>query len=202
MKTLYESLKEFTEEEVNNHFATLSPEKKALIIKKYGEDLKHPSNKNLSQEEKIKIGSDVCYMRKKLRQQHKKNNQQPSKPVKKKKTHKVTKPKNIDVKKETQIEEFEKLEQFITTINIIKSPILEEILETLPPQEKMIGFLYFGYNDDTLYSNDYISEILATDQEHVIQTTKNILETYKENLINQCTNLTKPIQKQKVNSNE
>lgn len=76
LKTLYECLDEFTEEEVNDYINKLNQDLRDAYKKRYGEDYKHPSVESMSREDRQKLNGHLSYMRKRLKQQHKKSNNQ------------------------------------------------------------------------------------------------------------------------------
>ena len=58
LKSIYEYFDGFTREEIDTVISQLSDKDKALLIKRYGEDLENPVKTDITQKEKINFIQD------------------------------------------------------------------------------------------------------------------------------------------------
>lgn len=208
LKTLYECLDEFTEEEVNDYINKLNQDLRDAYKKRYGEDYKHPSVESMSREDRQKLNGHLSYMRKRLKQQHKKKQQsenleqntqpkQTLQPQNIQQQNTEIKKKKVKVKKLEVSETTETLREQKMKINRIKSHLLESQIKSLPWKEQMVATCYVGYIDDLFYSPEYIADFYNIDKENVLKIIDGVLTTYKEDTNKKCEEIKTMLKKRK-----
>ncbi len=159
--TIYEFFKRYPHEVVDKAVAKLNKEDKALLEKRFSDDVinyritlddaeKTQFNINIINKLKRYISADFYIY---------------GRPVST--NYEVEKPENTEKK-----------------LPVMSIPSDNELLSSLDPKESIIAGLKLGYYDDKIYTNDDISKLLGLTTEEVKESTKKILSTYKQNLNN------------------
>ena len=195
LKSIYEYFDGFTREEIDTVISQLSDKDKALLIKRYGEDLENPVKTDITQKEKNKFYSGL--MPKIERVLIKNRNAKvetttvENKPIPVEDNPEINEEKvepsvevKIPVTKVVSEQKEEQLEQkdYIRILELLKTPSFGDMLKVLTPKEAIIISLKLGYVDNRYYSNESIAEFLGITTLEVIETTKKVLLLYKENI--------------------
>lgn len=198
LQTIYEYFGDYTKEEVDDMLIKLSDEEFNLITLRYGKDLKNPKTTNeFTVEIRNKFyGSLVPKMKRLLS-----NPDGIRKPKKKKvidvqnntNETKIITPVKVKEKIDNEIiEETNKNENVVKeTINkdnyrqlleLLRTPSFAQMMNILSTKEAIIIALKLGYVDEKYFTTEAIASFLDRDTDEVRETTKKILNLYKENI--------------------
>ncbi len=73
-------------------------------------------------------------------------------------------------------------ENYIKTLQLMKTSNFKDTLEELSPKEAVIIILKLGYIDEKYFSTESIAKFLGVEPEEVREITKKVLMSYKENI--------------------
>ena len=73
-------------------------------------------------------------------------------------------------------------EDYIKILELLRTPTFTQMMNGLTAKESIIIFLKLGYVDGKCFSTEKIAEFLDIEKQEVIQTTKRVLLSYKENI--------------------
>jgi len=207
IKTIYELLNSYTKEEIVYLITTkLTEEERALLRKRYGNDLSNPiiTKEEWNKELNSKLYSALIPRMKRLlekeRQKRLLRNEEPPRKIKEinKKNLEViaTREKSMlssNIQKKIEVKEPEEKEvskeECINILNILRTPSFGEMLKVLSPKEAVIICLKLGYVNENYFSTESIANFLQIEEEEVREITKKVLLLYKEsinNFINQA----------------
>lgn len=85
-------------------------------------------------------------------------------------------------KNSSKQEEIITKDDYIKLLELLKTPMFNQITGTLTNKELVIISLKLGYIDGKYFSNESIAEFLGIEKDEIIETTKKILLLYKERL--------------------
>lgn len=188
IKSIYEYFNTYTREEIDQMIKTLTEEERKLLYLRYGSDLDNPkASEKFDKEYSNKFyGNLLPKMNRRL-----KNIKENTKI-----TEKIEMPKEItnvkieEVSKESIIEENKQIvlsntinkEDYIKMLEFIKTPLFNQILNTLPIKEATIISLTLGNINNKYFTSESIANFLEIDESEVIEINKNILLLYKSYL--------------------
>lgn len=195
LKSIYEYFDGFTREEIDTVISQLSDKDKALLIKRYGEDLENPVKTDITQKEKNKFYAGLMPKIERVliknRTAKVETTTVENKPIPVEDNPEINEEKvepsvevKIPVTKVVSEQKEEQLEQkdYIRILELLKTPSFGDMLKVLTPKEAIIISLKLGYVDNRYYSNESIAEFLGITTLEVIETTKKVLLLYKENI--------------------
>lgn len=204
LQTIYEYLKEYTREEIDEMLSKLTDEEIHLIELRYGDDLDNPvTSSTWGKEETRKFyGSLIPKMKRSLYNQSKKekkytkkvqnisntNNQFSILSQEESNIEEVNQPELISQKVENSkailSQTTSKIEKddYLKILELMRTPSFGEMLKSLTPKEAVIICLKLGYVDGKYFTTESIANFLEIETNEVIETTKNILLVYKENI--------------------
>ena len=208
LQTIYQYFKDYTKEQIDAMIEKLTDEERLLITLRYGEDLNHPTPREITKEQRDKFyGSLVPKMTKLL--------SNPNKEIKTRKRRKTnSKSSALTSSSQTDTSTIKTTEQkeiqpndyiptksisstFSTSQNnnpditkedyekmlkLLKTTTFSEIMNILTIKEAVIISLRLGYIDGKYFKADSIAQFLGIEVEEVIDTTKKVLLLYKENI--------------------
>lgn len=73
-------------------------------------------------------------------------------------------------------------DDYLKILELMRTPSFGEMLKSLTPKEAVIICLKLGYVDGKYFTTESIANFLGIETNEVIDTTKNILLVYKENI--------------------
>ncbi len=205
-QTIYEYLKEFTKEEIDAVISGLNDVDKALIEKRFGNDLNVPISKALTETEVKKYYYTlVPKIKRRINSMRSKGSGETEEiipkpilpkiqtPVIEETVHSTfVPPKNDEtVNKNVVPVKTEIIKESITTekeeakkiLELLRSPSYNELTNNFSPKEAIIIGLKLGYIDGKCFSTESIAKFIGVSEEEVIETTKNILLLYKERIV-------------------
>ena len=195
LKSIYEYFDGFTREEIDTVISQLSDKDKALLIKRYGEDLENPVKTDITQKEKNKFYAGLMPKIERVliknRTAKVETTTVENKPIPVEDNPEINEEKvepsvevKIPVTKVVSEQKEEQLEQkdYIRILELLKTPSFGDMLKVITPKEAIIISLKLGYVDNRYYSNESIAEFLGITTLEVIETTKKVLLLYKENI--------------------
>lgn len=204
LQTIYEYLKGYTREDIDVMLGKLTEEEMSLVKLRYGEDLDNPvASSTWGKEETNKFyGSLIPKMKRLLsnpegkRKKYTKrtqtisdtNNQSSIHSLEAPKVEEVTQPELISQKGEDSkaispqtTSEIEK-DDCLKILELMRTPSFGDMLKSLTPKEAVITCLKLGYVDGKYFTTESIAGFLGIETSEVIETTKNVLFVYKENI--------------------
>lgn len=207
-RTLYQHFADYTEEQVNEVLKTLTTDELALLKYKYGEDLKTPTNNQLTREQATKINSVIIpKIKRRLINLYKNKKKLKVLPEKDKTNRAKDESNTISLPEAKQLKQeiIEKEtiesssrppeppkesiatnsitgEECIKILELLKTPSFSQMISTLSVKEAVIIALRLGYIDDKYFSVEQISQFLGIDQEDVNEITKKVLVLYKDTI--------------------
>ena len=201
-KSVYKVL-QGTKEEIDMVISTLSEDEINLLHKRYGEDLENPtiSTEEWTKEDNSRLyGSIFGKMKNRLKRlQNGKpltnskieiTIEKPSQHIDATQTAQpvVTTNTIIEQPKPTteetidhQSKELNK-DDYIKMLDLLKTPTFSEMLTTLSVKDAVIISLKLGYVDEKYFSTESISKFLDISEEEVMETTKKVLQLYRNNI--------------------
>ena len=216
LQTIYEYFGSYTKEQVDAMLEKLTAEEKGLITLRYGEDLNNPTSGKLSKEETNKFyGSLIPKMKKMLSNPNKERKPRVKRTTEKQPPIKNPIPKisslesnslveevvsvSDELVKHSEIEETHEAqnvetmtkEDYIKILELIRTPVFNQMMCNLPVKEFIISALIFGYVDGKYFSIDSISNFLEIEPQEVIDIRKKVLLLYKETFSNHIDNAIK-----------
>jgi len=198
LQTIYEYFDKYSKEQVDEMLVKLTDEERELLALRYGKDFNQSaSNGNFTKEQY----EDFYY---KLLPKMKRLLSNPNK-VRKKYTRKTKEPQmkeeieqnlslgNIEPEKIETTQKAESLDKsnseteitkddYIKILELLKTPIFDEMMEKLSSKEFVIISLKLGYIDGKYFSTETIANFLGIEESEVIETTKKTLLTYKKSV--------------------
>lgn len=207
-RTLYQHFADYTEEQVNEVLKTLTTDELALLKYKYGEDLKTPTNNQLTREQATKINSVIIpKIKRRLINLYKNKKKLKVLPEKDKTNRAKDESNTISLPEAKQLKQeiIEKEtiesssrppeppkesiatnsitgEECIKILELLKTPSFSQMISILSVKEAVIIALRLGYIDDKYFSVEQISQFLGIDQEDVNEITKKVLVLYKDTI--------------------
>ena len=179
---IYEYFSNYTKEQVDAMLAKLDEEDRLLVTLRYGEDSKLTEEQykrfyyTLIPKMKRLLANPMA----KVRQKKTKNHQAEIKQTPTISLEPIEEEKSItptpDNKKEMTKEDC------IQVLELLRTPSFAQMMSTLSVKEAVIISLKLGYIDGKYFSTEAIAEFLNMEPLEVIETTKKVLEVYKENL--------------------
>lgn len=201
-KSVYKVL-QGTKEEIDMVISTLSEDEINLLHKRYGEDLENPtiSTEEWTKEDNSRLyGSIFGKMKNRLKRlQNGKpltnskieiTIEKPSQHIDATQTAQpvVTTNTIIEQPKPTteetidhQSKELNK-DDYFKMLDLLKTPTFSEMLTTLSVKDAVIISLKLGYVDEKYFSTESISKFLDISEEEVMETTKKVLQLYRNNI--------------------
>ena len=198
IRSIYEYFDSYSKEEIDNVLKNLSEEDQALLRARYGDDLNNPVPGKLSPTQQSKFYSGlITKIKRHLSKQSietSKNNEKikPEENILNTEEKVVVEntPENCnkqDIKNEenTTIKQDVKVmseDDYIEMLELLRTPIFEQTINTLSIKESAIVALKLGYIDGKCFSDEYIAECLKIEKTEIKEITKKVLLLYKENL--------------------
>lgn len=185
LKSIYEYFNNYSEEEIDIMISKLTDEEQELIRLRYGNDLHVPKTAESwsKRDTDAFYGSLVPKMKRLLvnpmgkRKMGVKNDESIDKLSQgyHKEDSSVADLKSVDESQETFIS-VSQLERFI---DIMQTPILDDIIKKLSRKESVIACLIFGYVDNKYFSIESVSQFLSVSEEEIMNISKKVLVSYK-----------------------
>ena len=177
LKTIYEYFDMYEKELIDSVINSLTEEEKYLLSLRYGDDLNNPKTSPLWNEEYYNkfYGALIPKIRRELEIaniEFQKN--RITEPISHKKE-------NISNDAIEQISDSESLtnEEYLSVLELLKTPSFYKLLENLSIKEAIIVSLKLGYVDGKYFSTESIANFLEIDELEVIDITKKVLLLYK-----------------------
>lgn len=195
LQTIYEYFSDYTKEQVNDMLIKLSDEEFSLITLRYGKDLNNPkTNVDFTPEIRTKFyGSLIPKMKRLL--SNPEGKRKPRKKVidvqKNNYETEIINPIKIEEEVKNEIKEENKKETFKEGINkdnykqlleLLRTPSFAQMMSVLSPKEAIIIALKLGYVDEKYFTTEAIATFLNIETDEVRETTKKILNLYKDNI--------------------
>ena len=179
-QTIYEYLKDYSKEEIDEVITNLSDTEKALIAKRFGTDLSIPISRSLTEVE-LKKFYYTLVPKMKRKMNNKRNNNSNEKIKESIKICEENSQESIvePIKEEVTNEK----EEAIKILELLRSPSFNELTSNFTPKEAIIIGLKLGYIDGKCFSTESIANYIGVSEEEVIETTKKILLLYKERIV-------------------
>ena len=229
VKPIYELLSDYKKEDIDAAIEVLPELDKELIRKRYGDDLNHPTSSSITSAERnrfygtvvgriisiINNGNQPIAIRQRKKKSKQENVYDNKSEIEVAKTEiEVIKPepgKNAIVEKtpsepeknaiveKTPSEEKNNNQQML---DILRTPSFTQMMEKLGPKQAIIISLRLGYVDGKCFTSKSIADFLGIEEQEVIETTKNVLLLYRDNINNfidsliSQSNTELPVQKQ------
>lgn len=180
LQSIYEYFNNYTREQVDEMLSKLTEAEKALITLRYGEDLDHPVQSRLTQQDAGKFyGALIPRMKRLLVKLYDKPKQEvESKLLIKKEPKEETTP----VVKTDEISHDMTKDDCTKMLEWLRTPTFTQMMSVLTVKESIIIALKLGYVDGKYFSTESISQFLGIDETEVTETTKKVLLLYKENI--------------------
>lgn len=197
LKSIYEYFCDYSKEEVDIMLLKLSTDEKELVKLRYGDNLDIPvTSENWTKEHTATFyGNLVPKMRRLLSNQNGKRKKHKKKQITINSSQDndsnflsvceqtmTNKPNNLDAQEENVHVSGVRIDTDIQLFDMLRTPILDELLKNLSYKESIIAFLKFGYVDDKYYSTESIAKFLEIDECEVNEIAKKMLLAYKETL--------------------
>jgi len=183
LKTIYEYLNNYSEEEINKVIAQLDEKEKEVIKLRYGNDLYNPQpHPELTIKHKNMFYNVIIPKMKLILETQKNTNQEEVSQNNniKKITQNIEK--NNQIQKTKEINTIAK-EDYVKMLELLKTPVFEKMRNSLADKEALIISLKFGYIDGKCFSTESIANFLGIDYKEVNECIKKSLLSYKK-LIN------------------
>ena len=229
VKPIYELLSDYKKEDIDAAIEVLPELDKELIRKRYGDDLNHPTSSSITSAERnrfygtvvgriisiINNGNQPIAIRQRKKKSKQENVYGNKSEIEVAKTEiEVIKPepgKNAIVEKtpsehgknaiveNAPSEEKNNNQQML---DILRTPSFTQMMEKLGPKQAIIISLRLGYVDGKCFTSKSIADFLGIEEQEVIETTKNVLLLYRDNINNfidsliSQSNTELPVQKQ------
>ena len=198
VQTLYQYFNTYKKEQIDQVISGLTEEEKALLNKRYGDNLSNPVQTKLTKEEYEKFyGSLLPKIKRKLK---KIKTQQPIIKLPVTKEEQATDPNsnkiNIEEPKQTipsqpivelDVNEQEKTkeepltkEDYLKMLELLRNPRFSNMLNKYSAKEKIIISLKLGYIDGKCFSTKSISEFLSIPEQEIITLTRKVLLEYQK----------------------
>ncbi|MBE6155923.1 MAG: sigma-70 family RNA polymerase sigma factor [Firmicutes bacterium] len=194
IKSIYEYFSEYSKEQIDAMLTKLSEEERILIAVRYGTDLTNPNPTQSLTDEQTKMfyGSLIPKMKRLLS-----NPDYKAKPRKKAKNASENKENStvsiettnlvLETEEKTKTEVIEKTSgvsksDCLKLLEILKTPTFGELMSNLSAKEAVIIALKLGYVDEKYFSSKAIAQFLNIDEADVVETTRNFLLLYKDNI--------------------
>ena len=191
IRSIYEYFDSYSKEQIDNVLKNLSEEEQALLRARYGEDLNNPvpGKLSLTQQQKFYSGL-IAKIRRRLSKQNtevRKNNEkikQEEKAVVENTAENcnkqdITNKENVPIKQDIKVMSED---DYTEMLELLRTPIFEQTINTLSIKESAIVALKLGYIDGKCFSDEYIAEFLKIEKTEIKEITKKVLLLYKENL--------------------
>ena len=188
IQTIYQYFSNYTRKQVDEMLSMLSDEEKELIRLRYGDDLDHPNDSRLSQDNSYKFYSLLRpRMKKILANMTRDKKYKPKELIKTDKDNKGSKvkTKKTTIDQQTFIEESKDItkEDCLKTLELLRTlEFAKNMNNTLTSKEVIIVSLKLGYIDGKYFSTQSIAEFLDIEEKEVIEVTKRALLAYKEGI--------------------
>ena len=91
----------------------------------------------------------------------------------------VTNKENVPIKQDIKVMSED---DYTEMLELLRTPIFEQTINTLSIKESAIVALKLGYIDGKCFSDEYIAEFLKIEKTEIKEITKKVLLLYKENL--------------------
>ena len=206
LKSIYEYLNDFSKEEIEKAIESLNDKEKDLLKIRYGNDLENPVKNPMTKEQYYAFYGVLVPKIRKIVNKNRKNAvlfkvEKKQSNLETIKESKIDNSKKLDIgnmsiidyikKQPPVIEEVkeEKEELKVTKdtalqlLELIKSPSFNELTSSFSPKDAIIAGLKLGYVDGKYFSTEAICNFLDINPEEVRESTKKVLELYKERLI-------------------
>ena len=191
IRSIYEYFDSYSKEQIDNVLKNLTKEEQALLRARYGEDLNNPvpGKLSLTQQQKFYSGL-IAKIRRHLSKQNtevRKNNEK-IKPEEKAVVENIpencnkqdiTNKENVPIKQDIKVMSED---DYTEMLELLRTPIFEQTINTLSIKESAIVALKLGYIDGKCFSDEYIAEFLKIEKTEIKEITKKVLLLYKENL--------------------
>lgn len=191
IRSIYEYFDSYSKEQIDNVLKNLTKEEQALLRARYGEDLNNPvpGKLSLTQQQKFYSGL-IAKIRRRLSKQNtevRKNNEK-IKPEEKAVVENtaencnkqdITNKENVPIKQDIKVMSED---DYTEMLELLRTPIFEQTINTLSIKESAIVALKLGYIDGKCFSDEYIAEFLKIEKTEIKEITKKVLLLYKENL--------------------
>ena len=191
IRSIYEYFDSYSKEQIDNVLKNLTKDEQALLRARYGEDLNNPvpGKLSLTQQQKFYSGL-IAKIRRRLSKQNtevRKNNEK-IKPEEKAVVENtaencnkqdITNKENVPIKQDIKVMSED---DYTEMLELLRTPIFEQTINTLSIKESAIVALKLGYIDGKCFSDEYIAEFLKIEKTEIKEITKKVLLLYKENL--------------------
>ena len=199
VQTIYEYFKDYKREQVDEMLTKLSKEEKTLIRIRFGDNLDKPIPTRLTKDETNKYYGILIPKMKKLLKN-------PDKVITPKKEKNIIAPKeetkpqiNIPIEEknkectcnkvieepivtETKTNNEITKEDYLNILEFLKKPVFIEMTKTQSIKEAMVISLKLGYIEGKEYSTRAIAEFLGIEKTEVIEITRRVLISYKNQI--------------------
>ena len=91
----------------------------------------------------------------------------------------ITNKENVPIKQDIKVMSED---DYTEMLELLRTPIFEQTINTLSIKESAIVALKLGYIDGKCFSDEYIAEFLKIEKTEIKEITKKVLLLYKENL--------------------
>jgi len=182
LRTIYEYFNLYTKEQVDSMLEKLSEEERTLILLRYGDDLSNPVSVKLTKEETNKFYGYLVPKMKSLLANPNKEIKPRKKRVVVLQNEQTEKQQNSEIISQSSNIESMTKENYIKTLEFLRTPSFNEITNVLSVKEAVIIVLKLGYIDGKYFSTDSIAHFLDIESHEVIDTTKKVLLLYKDNI--------------------
>ena len=195
LQTIYQVLKDYTKEQVDQMLSKLTEEERALVILRYGEDLDNPVSGKLTKEQTSKFyGALIPKMRRLLKNPNKEEKVREKKSVIPNQTQEVVAPviekhstlapqdKPITLVRTDEMSNEITKDDCAKMLELLRASTFTQMMSALTPKESLIVSLKLGYVDGKCFSTESIAQFLGIEKNEVIETTKKALLLYKDNI--------------------
>ena len=186
IRSIYEYFDSYSKEEIDNVLKNLTKEEQALLRARYGDDLNNPVPGKLSPTQQQKFYSGlIAKIRRHLSKQNtevRKNNEKIKPEENILNTEEKVVVENIPENCNKQDIKVMSEDDYTEMLELLRTPIFEQTINTLSIKESAIVALKLGYIDGKCFSDEYIAEFLKIEKTEIKEITKKVLLLYKENL--------------------
>ena len=170
--TIYELLRDYSKEKIDNIITKLNKDEIDLLHKKYGEDLEHPVYNKIDNKSRNKLYGTIKKIKRLIEKNEKQaiNNSVEFTNIIKN----ISKVGNINKNNEISKSDYIKMMEFI------KNPLFKDFLNGYSPEEKIIISLRLGFINNKEFSIDAIANFLEVDESIVRDVIKKCLVGYKD----------------------
>ena len=181
MQSIYELLKGYTKQQIDEMIENLTDDDKKLLKKRYGDDLNNPTSNLIPYYEKNRFYSYLV-PKMKLMLASKNNIDFIDKKQETKEVIPNTayEKKSIVVNKKEEDSSKITKEAYMELLEVLRTPTFEQMTKALSVKDAVIISLRLGYIDGKYYSIEAIANFLGISCEEVSEITKKVLYLYRD----------------------